>query len=440
MTAASRDAVAVVEAVYALDESEDSWRERLLDAVEPVLSPRIGLAAMTFQRTAGGGFELAHFTARGRREVCDSIPEAVSAAPPMGTEALLLRGPAAKSLSEVMAGRDASFESRFRESTAGLASDALGLACDSCSGQVLWIASALSRPRRATAPERRHLNRLAAHIGAGLRLRQRIENLDLHHGEAAEAIFNADGEVLDARGRATAASAQDRLRRAVLRIQQARGPLRHIDPARALSLWHALVAGRWSLVDHFDADGSHMVVAVKNAPQVRDPRGLSNLQVTVAEEFGKGNSTKRIAYVLGVSTSAVSNALFSVREKLGLRSSAQVAAFFAPSGVRASLDRLDLDDATMLFARYGSSSAPAFSALTAAEKDVALLLLQGATNANIASRRKCTYNTVANQVKSIYAKLGVCTRTELTLFAAEASDIQGSVAGGACDTACRTWR
>ncbi len=51
--------------------------------------------------------------------------------------------------------------------------------------------------------------------------------------------------------------------------------------------------------------------------------------------------------------------------------------------------------------------------LTEAERTVALHLMAGATNAEIASARGCAVRTVCNQVQSLFKKLGVRSRAEL---------------------------
>ena len=53
--------------------------------------------------------------------------------------------------------------------------------------------------------------------------------------------------------------------------------------------------------------------------------------------------------------------------------------------------------------------------LSTAEKEVCLLLLDGATNAEVAERRRTAVRTVANQVASILRKLGADSRAELPL-------------------------
>lgn len=56
--------------------------------------------------------------------------------------------------------------------------------------------------------------------------------------------------------------------------------------------------------------------------------------------------------------------------------------------------------------------------LTSAEREVALLLLEGATHAEIAEARGCSPRTIANQVASLYRKLSVGSRVELAALTA----------------------
>jgi DNA-binding CsgD family transcriptional regulator len=55
--------------------------------------------------------------------------------------------------------------------------------------------------------------------------------------------------------------------------------------------------------------------------------------------------------------------------------------------------------------------------LTAAEREVAQLALDGCSDAEIASRRGTSRSTVANQLGRIYRKLGVASRVELVALA-----------------------
>jgi DNA-binding CsgD family transcriptional regulator len=51
--------------------------------------------------------------------------------------------------------------------------------------------------------------------------------------------------------------------------------------------------------------------------------------------------------------------------------------------------------------------------LTAAERAVALLALRGLTNRDIARLRRVSTRTVANQLASVFRKMGVGSRREL---------------------------
>jgi DNA-binding CsgD family transcriptional regulator len=58
------------------------------------------------------------------------------------------------------------------------------------------------------------------------------------------------------------------------------------------------------------------------------------------------------------------------------------------------------------------------ASLTLAESEIVPLLLAGRTNAEISAMRGTTPRTIANQVASVYRKLGVASRLELVASAA----------------------
>jgi DNA-binding NarL/FixJ family response regulator len=106
------------------------------------------------------------------------------------------------------------------------------------------------------------------------------------------------------------------LREGVRAIERARGPLRRRDPREAIELWRGLVAGLWSLVDHFDSDGRRYLVAHRNDPRTPDPRGLTERERQIVAYADLGQSNKHIAYQLGLSPSTVAVHLARAREKL----------------------------------------------------------------------------------------------------------------------------
>jgi DNA-binding NarL/FixJ family response regulator len=68
---------------------------------------------------------------------------------------------------------------------------------------------------------------------------------------------------------------------------------------------------------------------------------------------------------------------------------------------------------TLLIGTYPLLPADQVANLTDAEREVLAALLTGSTNRNIAQRRNCSEHTVANQVQSIFRKVGVQSRSEL---------------------------
>jgi hypothetical protein len=134
-----------------------------------------------------------------------------------------------------------------------------------------------SAVRRRWQPlEAARWRRIAAHVSSAFRIRRQLSSVAGALADASnpEAIFRPDGRLEHAEEAAQADPCRAALRRAVLALDRARGPLRRRDPERAMALWQAMVAGRWSLLDHFDSDGRRFVVAHRNDAGVPDMRGL----------------------------------------------------------------------------------------------------------------------------------------------------------------------
>ncbi len=406
-----RDWIALIERCHALDGDLASWLHDLALAADPLLGDGEGVAAIAF-RGRGDRVEVVSGTAAGGPPELAAVAAETNAIAPSPAMDLVYRsGLVASSLSEVFGG-DVRMLEPVALASGGRYRDTMGIVSHANIGSGV----SLSSPRRAVGPmpsaQRPLWVRSALHMGAGLRLRLAVERASLE-AASVEAVLDANGRVHDARGSAEAASARDVLRDAVKRSERARGRLRHEAPEESLALWEALVSGRWSLVDHFDADGRRFVVAHRNEPGNTDPRGLSPRERQAAEQLGRGTSTKEIAYALGLAPSTVANALARARAKLGLRSLAELAALFAPSGLCVRLAELELGGETLAVASATLVEEGALAPLSEAERAVALALVGGATNGDVAAARGTSERTVANQAQAIYRKLGVASRSEL---------------------------
>ena len=89
-----------------------------------------------------------------------------------------------------------------------------------------------------------------------------------------------------------------------------------------------------------------------------------------------------------------------------------------PSGLRATRFAAGADELVVFSFPLKSPILP--EGLSKAEREVTLALLEGLSNAAIAARRGSAVRTVANQVASIFRKLGVSSRAELHAALTEA--------------------
>jgi DNA-binding NarL/FixJ family response regulator len=119
---------------------------------------------------------------------------------------------------------------------------------------------------------------------------------------------------------------------------------------------------------------------------------LSNRERQVVELAAHGFANKVIACELGLTLSTVSVYLVKAGRKLGVRG-------------RVALIR------SYWYALQDELRLPAH--LSQSERAVAMLILTGASNAEIGTARGKSARTIANQVSSIFRKLGVGSRGQL---------------------------
>jgi DNA-binding NarL/FixJ family response regulator len=176
-----------------------------------------------------------------------------------------------------------------------------------------------------TPREKHRWSCIGAHVATAFRIRRQFSTSSSATDGTSptpEAIFRGNGKLEHAEGPASSVRARSALHEAVRALDRARGPLRRRDPEEAVETWRALVAGRWSLLDHFDSDGRRFVVAHRNDARIPDMRGLSSRERQVLAYAALGHSNKVIAYELGLSISTVSGHLARGRAKLQLSSGA----------------------------------------------------------------------------------------------------------------------
>lgn len=153
----------------------------------------------------------------------------------------------------------------------------------------------------------------------------------------------------------------------------------------------------------------------------RPPGRLTLRERTVMELLLAGSSQKTISFDLGVALSTVSAHVGFALDKLGIRlweHAVLAAALIAvggghpvESGAGARPGPLEPDERLVVVKVELSSEA--LEKLTLAEREVALLAVDGFTNAEIGVQRRASARTVANQLASVFRKLHINGRLEL---------------------------
>jgi DNA-binding NarL/FixJ family response regulator len=183
-----------------------------------------------------------------------------------------------------------------------------------------------------------------------------------------------------------------------------------VDPVEA---WDSLLQGRWIVTEHLVGPCTPTLVARAAGPGSRR-EALGADEVRIAKRRAQGCMLKTLAIELGWPVPTVCHRVASVMRKLKLASEVELVTLLHEpqprelSAIRARSGPTDL--VVFTYARPVWILPPS---LTMAERGVVLGMLTGATQREIARARGTAPRTIANQVASIFRKLGVGSRVEL---------------------------
>jgi DNA-binding CsgD family transcriptional regulator len=319
------DSIAVLDAAYRLDVPDFEWVQGILNAAIPSLDEGLGAIALAYDASDPGASRTLAIAGTGR--IGDEIQCVAAIGADAGREVMaeIFAHGGCATASQIL-GRERfvsnpgfknhGFTRGFFDFLQVNASDPTGVGC----------LIGAPRPRTGAVPGRRaaHWSRVAAHLGAALRLRRDLQQR-APTPDGAEVVLDPSGKAQHLAPEAQ--PAREALRETALAIDRARASQRHEDDGRAaLEAWTALVAGRWSLVDCFDRDGRRYFVGVPNAPALHDPRALSERERQVLAFAALGHSNKLIAYELGISPSRVGTTISTIQRKLGVSSRVELVA------------------------------------------------------------------------------------------------------------------
>ena len=310
-------AVSLIEAAYGLDGSAEQWLQRVAASACTAMDSASGAIAFQYDASDGNWIKLGtgaihEIAPEFARDFLDQQDMSKESARALAHQFMSLRfGSLRAVLNHVQASRFSATLDRH-----GI-DDMVGVNGIDPSGRGCMLVINVQRFPNSSRTE--HLwQRLAAHISAGNRLRTTLAALsepNFDPTQRAEAVLTANGKVEHATGPAESRAAREALRDALVRVDKARSE--QDDARRSVDLWRGLVAGRWSLVEHFERDGKRYYLAHKNDPELEKDRALTDRERQVLGYAELGYSNKLVSYVLGLSSSTVSTLLARARKKVG---------------------------------------------------------------------------------------------------------------------------
>jgi DNA-binding CsgD family transcriptional regulator len=310
--------IALVEAAYDLEIPQTEW---LTELGQPMRESLDGVSAYVFEiNQRDGKFVLGEHESEDPR-VAEQLQRTIATLPqPMlslffGTPLL------ATSSSDVLAGGGIEIESTllpalyaevgFKDVFAMSAFDPLG------DGVGLGVGL---RERMNPPKDQRVLwTQVAAHVAAAFRLRRRLGGRKAV--EQASAVLQPNGK-LDHAEAELDTEQRELLRQAVDRVERARARGRATQ--EALELWQSLIAGQWSLTDHFEGNGRRFYVAVRNPPEIAESKALTRREAEVVSYLACGTKTQTAAYALGLDEVTVRGYLRTALAKLNMHSRAEL--------------------------------------------------------------------------------------------------------------------
>lgn len=407
--------VDILEASYRLGQPDRAWLQDLLVTTrnaQPVNDMGAGAAGFFFEASPCGERLHAweHVLVDGPAEILGALESFHASLPPAAVQTMFLQPPLFATLSQMGMPLNADVRGLGIPDVLGLqATDASGIGCS--------LLFALPREVALRLQVRRHWGIVARHLRAALRLRRSLAGGD--PWPRAEAVIDPGqegGRVAHAAGAAGGRDAREVLRCIARDMDRARTRRGRQDGAAALRAWPVLAAGRWTLLEHFESDGRRYYIAVRNEPEAVPLVRLTRREREVAEHAMRGAPNKIIADALDLGEPTVNTYLRRAMAKLRVRSRAELVGL-------ESVEELGHDHGNALLVMRGRDGVARCLdgfGLTGAEKAVARGILQGWSNQTIARNRGARLRTVANQVQSVFRKVGVSSRAELAACLARA--------------------
>lgn len=191
-------------------------------------------------------------------------------------------------------------------------------------------------------------------------------------------------------------------------------------PASWLEVWTKLVAAELRFKKAVWNDGRCIAVFRRNPPTSRQ-YGLTPRERTVLVRTLQGERQKLIAAEAKIAASTVANSLKSARVKLGFEDrldAAPLATLLVANGTENASPYPQRNIYSIGGGEWYMASSPrpdwsGFPDVTRSERSIALAIIEGQSNTEIARTRDTSVHTVENQVASLFRKVEASGRFDL---------------------------
>ena len=204
------------------------------------------------------------------------------------------------------------------------------------------------------------------------------------------------------------------------------GPSLTSSPVQTIELsqlWHELASGRRQIADCAASDGHYFLLLTRALKPVGVRRGIRTRNFRVLNQVLLNPSRKQLVVELGLSSSSIAALSRQCLNSIGLSCTpctappllimAAAAACAANAGTAAATCERWILAPHFELVRAPRPELRFASEFSRAEFEVAQRLLEGNSYAEIAHSRKTSERTIANQVASVFRRLGVSGRPEL---------------------------
>jgi DNA-binding CsgD family transcriptional regulator len=322
----AEDVLDVLEAAYRLEGDDRSWLDRVSRAVRAQIDPRhVGVFAFFYELTSEGVVRVHTPLTYDVLPPYDVVGPAVpSKLPPWYVRQTFAQYPCATATHSGSTQARALTRTALRTAFGEIGWRDLFIVNGlDPTGHGVYIGAARKRAAKLPRPLQARWTRVAVHLASAWRLKRTLREVAARAPDTAEAVLAPDGKIAHAAEPAKAREARRLLTNAAQVIERARTRRGRED--RAVAEWTGLIAARWSLVDHFEADGKRWLLARRNdVASVGDAAALSPRELQAVAFAALGHDNKLIAYEMGITAETVRVLLHRAAKKLRARDRAEL--------------------------------------------------------------------------------------------------------------------